>query len=30
VPNLSSFGVDPAGELYAMTVSGPVYRLAPA
>jgi glucose/arabinose dehydrogenase len=30
VPNLSSFGVDPAGELYAMTLSGPVYRLAPA
>jgi glucose/arabinose dehydrogenase len=30
VPNLSSFGADPAGELYAMTLSGPVYRLAPA
>ena len=30
VPNLTSFGVDPAGELYAMTLSGPVYRLAPA
>jgi glucose/arabinose dehydrogenase len=30
VPNLSSFGVDPAGELYAMTLSGLVYRLAPA
>ena len=30
VPNLTSFGVDPAGELYAMSLSGPVYRLAPA
>jgi glucose/arabinose dehydrogenase len=30
VPNLTSFGVDPAGELYAMTLTGPVYRLAPA
>jgi hypothetical protein len=30
VPNLSSFAVDPAGELYAMTLSGLVYRLAPA
>jgi glucose/arabinose dehydrogenase len=29
VPNLTSFGVDPAGELYAMSLSGPVYRLAP-
>jgi glucose/arabinose dehydrogenase len=28
VPNLTSFGVDPAGELYAMSLSGPVYRLA--
>jgi glucose/arabinose dehydrogenase len=30
VPNLTSFGVDPAGELYAMSLAGPVYRLAPA
>ena len=30
VPGLTSFGVDPAGELYAMSLSGPVYRLAPA
>jgi glucose/arabinose dehydrogenase len=29
VPGLTSFGVDPAGELYAMSLSGPVYRLAP-
>jgi glucose/arabinose dehydrogenase len=29
VPNLTSFGVDPAGELYAMSLAGPVYRLAP-
>jgi glucose/arabinose dehydrogenase len=28
VPNLTSFGVDPAGELYVMSLSGPVYRLA--
>jgi len=27
VPGLSSFGVDPAGELYAMALTGPVYRL---
>jgi glucose/arabinose dehydrogenase len=30
VPNLTSFGVDPTGELYAMSLAGPVYRLAPA
>jgi glucose/arabinose dehydrogenase len=30
VPGLTSFGVDPAGELYAMSLSGPVYRLARA
>jgi glucose/arabinose dehydrogenase len=30
VPNLTSFGVGPDGELYAMSLSGPVYRLAPA
>jgi glucose/arabinose dehydrogenase len=30
VPNLTSFGVDPAGELYAMSLAGPVYRLGPA
>jgi len=30
VPGLTSFGVDPAGELYAMSLSGPVYRLVPA
>jgi glucose/arabinose dehydrogenase len=30
VPGLSSFGVGPDGELYAMSLSGPVYRLAPA
>jgi glucose/arabinose dehydrogenase len=29
VPSLTSFGVDPAGEPYAMSLSGPVYRLAP-
>jgi glucose/arabinose dehydrogenase len=28
VPNLTSFGVDPDGEPYAMSLSGPVYRLA--
>jgi glucose/arabinose dehydrogenase len=28
VPNLTSFGVDAAGELYAMSLAGPVYRLA--
>jgi glucose/arabinose dehydrogenase len=30
VPNLSSFGEDGSGELYAMSLSGGVYRLAPA
>jgi glucose/arabinose dehydrogenase len=30
VPSLTSFGVDPAGELYAMSLVGPVYRLVPA
>jgi glucose/arabinose dehydrogenase len=29
VQGLSSFGVDADGELYAMSLSGPVYRLAP-
>ena len=29
VPNLSSFGEDADGELYAMSLSGAVYRLAP-
>jgi glucose/arabinose dehydrogenase len=29
VPNLTSFGVDPAGELYAMSLTGDVYRMAP-
>jgi glucose/arabinose dehydrogenase len=28
VPNLSSFGVDQAGELYAMSTNGPLYRFA--
>jgi glucose/arabinose dehydrogenase len=30
VPNLSSFGQDPEGELYALSLDGPVYRLVPA
>jgi glucose/arabinose dehydrogenase len=30
VPGLSSFGVDQAGELYALSLGGEVYRLAPA
>jgi glucose/arabinose dehydrogenase len=30
VPGLSSFGVDAAGELYALSLSGDVYRLASA
>jgi len=30
VPNLSSFGEDAQGELYAMSLSGGVFRLAPA
>jgi glucose/arabinose dehydrogenase len=30
VPNLSAFGEDLEGELYALSLSGPVYRLAPA
>jgi glucose/arabinose dehydrogenase len=30
VPNLSSFGEDANGELYAMSLSGALYRLAPA
>jgi glucose/arabinose dehydrogenase len=30
VPGLSSFGVDPAGELYALSLGGEVYRIAPA
>jgi glucose/arabinose dehydrogenase len=28
LPNLSSFGVDQAGELYAMSTDGPLYRFA--
>jgi glucose/arabinose dehydrogenase len=30
VPQLSSFGEDAAGELYALSLDGPVYRLVPA
>jgi len=30
VPQLSSFGVGPDGELYALSLSGPVFRLASA
>ncbi|MGI9019964.1 MAG: PQQ-dependent sugar dehydrogenase [Solirubrobacterales bacterium] len=30
VPGLSSFGEDVAGHVYAVSVEGPVYRLAPA
>ncbi|GIV01124.1 MAG: hypothetical protein KatS3mg014_2739 [Actinomycetota bacterium] len=30
VPNLASFGEDAAGELYALSLAGPVYRLVPA
>jgi glucose/arabinose dehydrogenase len=30
VPSLSSFGEDNAGHLYATSLNGPVYRLAPA
>jgi hypothetical protein len=30
VPNLASFGEDLRGELYAISLSGPVYRLAQA
>jgi glucose/arabinose dehydrogenase len=30
VPGLSSFGTDAAGELYALSLGGEVYRLAPA
>jgi glucose/arabinose dehydrogenase len=30
IPNLSAFGQDHRGELYALSLSGPVYRLAPA
>ncbi|HEV3397847.1 MAG TPA: sugar dehydrogenase, partial [Actinomycetes bacterium] len=30
VPGLSSFGVHTAGELYALSLGGEVYRLAPA
>jgi len=29
VPSLSSFGVDADGELYAMSLAGPLYRIAP-
>jgi glucose/arabinose dehydrogenase len=30
VPSLSSFGTDAAGELYALSLAGVVYRIAPA
>jgi glucose/arabinose dehydrogenase len=30
VPRISSFGQDAEGELYAMSLEGPLYRLAPA
>jgi glucose/arabinose dehydrogenase len=30
VPGLSSFGADAAGELYALSLNGDVYRIAPA
>jgi hypothetical protein len=30
VPDLSSFGEDARGELYVMSLDGPVYRLAPS
>jgi glucose/arabinose dehydrogenase len=30
VPNLSSFGEDTSGRVYAVSLSGPVYRLIPA
>jgi glucose/arabinose dehydrogenase len=30
VPSLSSFGADADGELYALSLAGPVYRIAPA
>jgi hypothetical protein len=30
VDNLVSFGQDQAGELYLLSIAGPVYRLAPA
>jgi hypothetical protein len=30
VPQLSSFGVGPDGELYALSLNGPVFRLARA
>jgi hypothetical protein len=29
IPSLSSFGADSKGELYAMSLTGDVYRLAP-
>jgi glucose/arabinose dehydrogenase len=30
VPQLSSFGVDQAGAIYALSLDGPIYRLVPA
>jgi hypothetical protein len=30
VPGLTSFGLDAAGHVYAMSASGAVYRLDPA
>jgi hypothetical protein len=30
VPQLSSFGVDQAGTIYALSLDGPIYRLVPA
>jgi hypothetical protein len=30
IPSLSSFGADSNGELYAMSLTGDLYRIAPA